>query len=129
MSDFTNDYADPKFNVPIEMNMGAFDTNAAAAIKAVWRPFYKAKILKIAASVYVAGSLACGFNIYKNGGSIGTIICSSSAAGYRGTWTPATGAGTATSAIYDTTDTLAIYNIDSNASLKASISVCYQNQY
>jgi hypothetical protein len=122
-------YADPSLNTPVDLYLGIFNTNAAAAIKALWRPFSKVKINSVYVQVMVAGSLACGFNIYKNGGSIGTIVCSASAAGYRGTWTPATGAGTATSAIYDTTDTLEIRNIDSNASLQAGIAVNYQNQY
>lgn len=122
-------YADPKFSTPIELGLGVFNSNAAAAILTLWRPFAKVKMTAIHVDVKVAGSLACGFNIYKNGGSIGTIVCSASAAGYRGTFTPATGTGTATSAIYDTTDTLEVRNIDSNASLQAALYVAYQNQY
>lgn len=122
-------YGDPKFSTPLDMCLGMFDSNAATAIKALWRPFSKAKINAVVVAVKVAGSLACGVNIYKNGGSIGTIVCSASAAGYRGTFVPATGTGTATSAIYDTTDTLEVRNIDSNASLQFGLFVNYQNQY
>ena len=125
----SDQYADPKFSTPIEVSLGLFDTNAATAIKTLWRPFTKAKLNAVVATVKVAGSLACGWNIYKNGGSIGTIVCSASAAGYRGTFIPATGTATATSAIYDTTDTLEIRNIDSNASHVAMIGFQYQNQY
>lgn len=122
-------YADPGLSIPQILYLGVFDSNAAAAIKALWRPFLKVKINTVQVNVKVAGSLACGFNIYKNGGSIGTIVCSASAAGYTGTFAPSSGTGTATSQVFDTTDTLEIRNIDSNASLQAAILVNYQNQY
>lgn len=120
-----NQYADPNFNVVMEVGLGAFNSNATAAQLAGWKPFAKAKVLAVIATVYTAGSLACGFNVYKNSTSIGTIVCSASAYGYQGTFAPTAGA----QATFDTTDALSIANIDSNASLKASLSVAYQNQY
>jgi hypothetical protein len=120
-------YSDNKFSTPAEILVagGAIvDSNQAAAVKFQWRPFVKMKVSAVCASVVVAGSLACGFTVFRGTTSIGAIVCSASAAGYRGTYVP-----TGTNAIYDTTDTLVIKNIDSNASLTATLNVVYQNQY
>jgi len=127
----SDQYADPKFSTPIEMPICSTPAMVAAAsyIYGIWRPFLKAKVNAVVLAVKVAGTGANGINIYKNGGSIGTIICSASAAGYRGTWIPATGTGTATSAIYDTTDTLDVRCVGSETNLALNVHVIYQNQY
>ena len=128
----TDVYGDPKFSVPIDIpvvtsGIYLINSNQAAENKFGWRPFLKAKINAVCVNVTTAGSLACGFTIFRGTTSIGAIVCSASAAGYRGTWAP-----TGTTAIFDpavTTDVLNIKNIDSNASLVATITVNYQNQY
>ena len=122
---------DPKFSTPIDVCVLSGNiVNLAAGSKVAWRPFVKSKINCVHVDVAVAGgSAGVGVNIYKNGGSIGTVVVANSAAGYRGTWVPAAGAGTATSAIYDTTDTLDIRNIGSDSALVANVTINYQNQY
>ena len=128
MSDQSKSYADPGFGSPLCISFGPL-TSPAAAVLARWIPYAKIKINNIKLTVNVAGTGANGINVYKNGGSIGTIICSASAAGYQGSFTPATGAGTATSAIYDTTDTLDIYSVGSETNMKVIVTINYQNQY
>jgi hypothetical protein len=128
MSDQSRDYADPSFSTVQSVFIGPLSSPAAAVI-ARWVPLAKMKMKYTVLGVNVAGTGANGVNIYKNGGSIGTIICSASAAGYQGTFTPATGAGTATSAIYDTTDTLDFYSVGSETNMKIILRIDYQNQY
>lgn len=123
MSDHTTRYSDPKYSTPICFNFGTF-TSPAAVIQAIWRPFYKVKIQCIIAAVVVAGTGANGVNVYRNGTSAGTIVNSASAAGYKGTLTLS-----GTEAIFDTTDTMAIYSIGSETNLKQSVVAVYQNTY
>lgn len=122
-------YSDPKFNVPIELGMGRLTHSQAAGIVTCWRPFSKTKLNAVVVDVVVVGTGAGGFNIYKNGGSIGQVLTTNSAAGYRGTFVPATGTGTATSSIYDTTDTLELRNITSDTQHVTNVHINYQNQY
>jgi hypothetical protein len=123
-------YSDNKFSSPFVVSLGKTGAMAAATtVYHLFRPFAKFKLNAAVLTVFAAGTGANGLNIYKNNGSIGQILCTNSAQYYRGTFIPSTGAGTATSAIYDTTDTLDFRSIGSETNLNVQVDLVMQNQY